>query len=107
MITLILELKPENQYLRINVFFVFVQDGIVSGIYKVLFVKWHNFPYNYAFGNDTCSAMRAICSCVTGCKGVRQVTRCFAMPAKNKCNRLQSFTYGVIGNKLKLIRYID
>ena len=34
-----------------------------------LVVKWHSLLYNYAFGNDTCSAMRVIC--VTGFKGIR------------------------------------
>ena len=41
----------------------------VLGIFhQFLVVKWHSFPNNYAFGNDTCSAMHAISA--TGFKGI-------------------------------------
>ena len=36
-ITFIFRIETRNQYLRIHFFFVFVLDGIVFGIYKVLF----------------------------------------------------------------------
>ena len=80
-------------------------DGIFSGIYKVFFhqflvVKWHSFPYNYAFGNDTCPAMIAIC--LTGCDGTRKVTR-----FHHAGRKIIVTVFGRFQKKLKLIGYID
>ena len=105
-ITLILRIETKKISIVSFIFFlVSVRDGIVSGIYKVFFhrflvVKWHSFPYNYAFGNDTCSAMIAIC--LTGCN-----RRCLVTRFYHAGRKIIVTVFGRFHTKLKLIRYID